>query len=232
MRVLLVDADAGRSAGIVEQLKSQNLDVRQVEDAALALLALRDHAYRVVIADDSISGGAGPLTQRLRAAGYGTPILVLTDDPDPAVKIRLLDEGADDVLVRPYPPELLPAEIRSLLRRCAPNEGAVLKFEDLALDLRSLQVTRQGRTIASTSRELAVLEYLMRNRQRVVSRSELAEAIWNDESPPGSNVIEVFIARLRRKVDRPFAVPLIHTIVGRGYMMSVTKPGEGGLTGA
>jgi DNA-binding response OmpR family regulator len=226
MRVLLVEPDPNRRDELAGQLGQNNLDVRTAVNGEAALAALGERSFRVVILEHALDGGAGPLTQRIRAAGYGVPVVVLTDDADPAERVMLLDDGVDDVLVRPFPPEMLAAQVRSLMRRCAPNEGAVLKFEDLTLDLRSLQVTRQGRAIPSTSRELAVLEYLLRNRQRVISRQELSEAVWDDDTLPDSNVIEVFIARLRRKVDRPFGVPLIHTIVGRGYMLSMTKPGD------
>ncbi|MGC4030628.1 MAG: response regulator transcription factor [Tepidisphaeraceae bacterium] len=224
MRVLLVDPDAVRALGVSEELRGQNLESGRAGGADDAVAALNEGGYRVVVLDDSVPGGALSLIGELRAQGEGLPIIVVTDNPEPSLKIALLDAGADDVLLRPYPVAVLPAQIRSLLRRCAPFEGAVLKFEDLSLDLRSLQVVRQGQIISATSRELAVLEYLLRNCERVVTRSELAEAIWNDEELPGSNVIEVFIARLRRKVDRPFETPLIHTIVGRGYMLSSSKP--------
>ena len=227
MRVLLIEHDTARGQAVAEQLVESNLDVHQASTAEAALAELAERSFRVVVIENAIPDtGAGVLVQRIRAAGHGVPIVILSDDADPASGVTLLDNGADDVLVRPYSPPMLAAQIRSLMRRCAPNEGAILKFEDLALDLRSLKVTRQGHTIPSTSRELAVLEYLLRNRQRVISRQELSEAIWDDVTLPDSNVIEVFIARLRRKVDRPFGVPLIHTVVGRGYMLSVTKPGE------
>ncbi|MDB5325546.1 MAG: DNA-binding response regulator [Phycisphaerales bacterium] len=225
MLVLLVDFEPKEAAHLTDQLEAQNLTVEHVLTTDSALAAITKQSYRVIVVGDTVMGGPNAFTQALRAAGHGNPVVVLTHDADPATKVSILDCGADDVLVHPFPPEMLAAQIRSLLRRCRPSEGAILKFEDLSLDLRSLQVTRQGQIIPSTSRELAVLEYLMRNCQRVISRTELSEAIWNDSALPGSNVIEVFIARLRRKVDRPFDVPLIHTIVGRGYMMSVTKPG-------
>lgn len=224
MNVLLVDSDPQRAADLSRQLTAQNFNVRVATSAAEAMDDMATRSCRVIIIEHLIPGDAGPLTQQLRAAGHGTPVVVITDDNDPAIKVSLLDDGVDDVLVRPLPSDLLPAQMRSLMRRCAPNEGAVLKFEDLMLDLRSLMLTRQGKTIPSTSRELAVLEYFLRNPQRVISRTELSEAVWNDTALPESNVIEVFIARLRRKVDRPFEVPLIQTIVGRGYMLSVAKP--------
>lgn len=210
------------------QLTAENLEVASVASADAALAALGGRAIRAVVLGPSLGDTAGKVVQTLRAAGHGLPVLVITRSTEESVKVGLLDGGADDVLTLPYAPAVLTAQIRSLLRRCTPGESAVLRFEDLALDLRSLEVTRQGRVIPSTSREIAVLEYLLRNRQRVISRSELSEAVWDEPAMPGSNVIEVFIARLRRKVDRPFDVPLIHTIVGRGYMLSVSKPGDPG----
>ena len=228
MRLLLVEPDTAGGAVLAAQLTAENLNVHSVTTADAALAALSDRSFGVTVLTSALGNAVDKLIQCIRAAGHGVPVVVITDATDEAVKVRLLDEGADDVLTPPYSPRVLVAQIRSLLRRCTPNESAMLRFEDLSLDLRSLQVARQGQIIPSTSREIAVLEYFLRNRQRVISRTELSEAVWNEPALPGSNVIEVFIARLRRKVDRPFGVPLIHTIVGRGYMLSVTKPGDGG----
>ena len=226
MRVLLVEPDTAGGAVLTAQLTAESLDVKAVATADAALATLADRGIRIVVLGPGLGVDAEGMVQQIRAAGHGVPVVVIVNSDDEAVEVRLLDAGVDDVLPTPYSPKVLVAQIRSLLRRCKPNEAAVLRFEDLTLDLRSLQVMRQGQAISSTSREIAVLEYFLRNPQRVIGRGELSEAIWNEPALPGSNVIEVFIARLRRKVDRPFTVPLIHTIVGRGYMLSVTKPGE------
>jgi DNA-binding response OmpR family regulator len=151
--------------------------------------------------------------------------VLLAHDHDHQFMIDALDLGADEVVKWPIVDKILLAQIRSLLRRCEPGESAKLSYNDLSLDLRSLEVTRGETRIPCTSREIAVLEYLLRHPERVVSRTELIDSVWDHELPPESNVVEVFIARLRRKIDRPFEASLIHTIVGRGYMLSLTRPG-------
>ncbi|MGN6725594.1 MAG: response regulator transcription factor [Tepidisphaeraceae bacterium] len=226
MRVLLVVPEPTRARELSLVLREQNVEVETVSTAGDATTKVEANTYTAVVLEHELSAtNAGAWVQHFREKNHGTPVVVLTNDPNPQTKIDLLDLGADDVILHPVVEQLLPAYIRALARRCQPGESAVLKFDDLSLDLRSWQVIRRDQQISCTSREVAVLEYLMRNRQRVISRDELSSAVWDGESPPDSNVIEVFIARLRRKIDKPFDVPFIHTIVGRGYMLSATKPG-------
>ena len=226
MRVLLVEPDPGRARELSLLLREQNVSVDLATTAADTSAMIAVNKYTVIVLDEDLqSTTASAWVQHYRESNHGTPVIIITDNGDPLAKVALLDIGADEIIVRDRVAVTLGAYIRALARRCQPGQSGVLEFEDLSLDLRSWQVVRRGQPIPCTSREIAVLEFFLRNRQRVISRTELTESVWDGESVPDSNVIEVFIARLRRKIDKPFDVPLIHTIVGRGYMLSVTKPG-------
>ena len=234
MRVLLIDPNSTRADELTALLRDQNLHVQPAKTPDEARQLAGSQSYSLVVLEEAVEvinghptdgAAAAELVQQIRETGNSAPIMVLSDSDDSDRQVRLLDLGADDVLVRPFSPEVMLAQIRSLLRRCEPGESAMLKYEDLKLDLRSLAITRGEQVVSCTSREIAILEYLMRHPQRVISRKELSEAIWDANLAPDSNVIEVFIARLRRKIDKPFPVPLIHTMVGRGYMLSITRPG-------
>jgi DNA-binding response OmpR family regulator len=218
--------DAQQTAHLTQLLSQQNLQVLAVNTIVAARQAVEDQSFCLFLVHQRVEDADSlAFVQQLRAAGHGTPLVLLSEHPDAQWTIDALDMGADEVVKWPCPDKVLLAQIRSLLRRCEPGESAVLSYDDLSLDLRSLKVRRKDNEVPCTSREIAVLEYLLRHPERVVSRTELIDAVWDHELPPESNVVEVFIARLRRKIDRPFESPLIHTIVGRGYMLSLTKPG-------
>lgn len=226
MRVLLVEPQTDRATKMEAFLDAQNFAVDVVGSGRDALPKADDRGFCVIIIPAALPDmSALELTHEIRQADISTPLIVVCENHTPEESTALLDAGADAVLARPIEPAELVAHIRSLQRRCEPGASAVLKFEDLELDLNSLEVRRRDEAIPFTSREVAVLEYLMRHPQRVVTREELADHVWGREIPPESNVIEVFIVRLRRKIDKPYDVPLIQTMVGRGYMLSVSKPG-------
>jgi DNA-binding response OmpR family regulator len=226
VRVLIVSPEQGRLEYLQKTLSQQNLRTHTAFSIADALSQVEEANYSLIILDSHQSDGQGlSLVRQIRTAGHGMPTIMIARTHEPQEEIDALDVGADDVIRFPMPPELLLAKVRSLLRRCEPSESVMLKYEDLQLNLRSLEIRRAGQTIPGTSRELAVLEYLLRHPERVISRTELVDSVWDRDVPPESNVVDVFIARLRRKIDRPFEVSLIHTIVNRGYMLSVTRPG-------
>lgn len=236
MRALVVAKDEWLQNELRETLSVQNLSVDLAMSHSEAQKCADEGSYAVILAEhEPEDGGATGLIARLRSANVGSPVILLMRDGSPQAQIDALDRGADDVLPIPFDRDLLLAHVRSLIRRCEPGESAVLKYEDLSFDLRSLRIVRQDTPVSCTSREMAVLEHLMRNADRVVTRSELIDVAWDASVPPDSNVVEVFIARLRRKLDKPFGTPLIHTIIGRGYMLSVTAPnparGDAGASG-
>jgi len=225
MRALLITDHPSGDDALASLLRAQNITVQHASADESLTDAADTSLCVLLVAHNSLPDDSENFVQHLRQVAQHTPMIVLSDTADAHEQVRLLDLGADEVLSLPIVDELLMAHIRTLMRRCEPVHSAVLNYEDLKLDLRSLELSRAGESIPCTSRELAIMEFLLRNPQRIVSRQELVEAIWDSSVQPDSNVIEVFIARLRRKLDKPFPTRLIHTLVGRGYMLSITRPG-------
>jgi two-component system, OmpR family, copper resistance phosphate regulon response regulator CusR len=214
------------------------------ERVAAEVLAkgLREHAYAVDVAADGVTGleQAGTndydliildillprlngldVCRRLRDEGLSTPILILTARGGPDQRVEGLDVGADDYLAKPYHfPELL-ARVRALLRRGPALTPSVLSFHDLTVDTRARRVKRAGAVIPLTAKEYALLEYLLRRQGDVVGRADIAEHVWDDSFDPMSNLIEVYIQRLRRKIDDGQPVKLIHTRRGAGYSLAI-----------
>jgi DNA-binding response OmpR family regulator len=160
------------------------------------------------------------LCRNLRRRGIGTPVLMLTALSATAAKIAGLEAGADDYLAKPFELDELIARVRALHRRASSADSVVLRFHDIEVNLVKRTVTRAGREISLTARELSLLEYLVRNPDRVLTRTTLAERVWDLHFETDTNVIEVYISRLRTKVDRGFDSHLIHTVPGTGYMLS------------
>ena len=163
------------------------------------------------------------LIKRIRADS-GTPIVVLREARDSTEAIECLESGADDVLAAPLDIDELVARLRSLTRRCQPGDRSVLKIDDLELSHKELTVRRGAQQVLLTNREFELLEYMMHHHDRVLSRTELADQVWGAEVESNSNVIDVSIGRLRAKVHIAGHKPLIHTITGRGYMISDMPP--------
>jgi DNA-binding response OmpR family regulator len=162
--------------------------------------------------------------RNLRRRGVKTPILILTALSNTADKVTGLEAGADDYLTKPFEFEELLARVRALLRRGQAAEAAVLRFEDLEVDLSRRTVLRSGHKIKLTSKEFSLLEHLIRHPNRVLSRASISNQVWDMELDPESNVFEVYMSMLRRKVDKSFDRPLIHTVIGSGYMLSSEPP--------
>jgi two-component system copper resistance phosphate regulon response regulator CusR len=162
--------------------------------------------------------------RRWRAQGGRTPILMLTARNVLADRVRGLDAGADDYLPKPFAVEELLARLRALARRPAETLPATLSFEDLELDTAARIAHRQGREIRLTAREYALLEYLMRNPNRVLDRGRILEHVWDDNFDPVANAVDVLVGRVRRKLDPDGERPLIFTLRGMGYMLSARRP--------
>jgi len=190
-------------------------------DGRQALEQAAINSYDLIVLDLLLPQMDGlEVCRRLRQQGSTVPVLMLTARGEPDQRVEGLDAGADDYLPKPYHfPELL-ARMRALLRRGPELESAVLEVHDLTLDSRRHHVQRGGRTIPLTTKEYALLEYLARRRGEVVGRADIAEHVWDDSYDPLSNLIEVYVQRLRRKVDDPFPHKLIQTRRGAGYALS------------
>jgi DNA-binding response OmpR family regulator len=223
MRILVVEDEPVAAAVLAKGLREHAyaVDVAGDGDAAFEQATIND--YDLLILDILLPGINGlELCGRLRAEGVATPVLMLTARGEPDQRVEGLDAGADDYLAKPYHfPELL-ARIRALLRRGPALESPVIAVDDLRVDTHARRVERAGKTIQLTTKEYSLLEYLARRRGEVVGRADIAEHVWDDSFDPMSNLIEVYVQRLRRKIDDTGGVKLIHTRRGAGYTLDTS----------
>jgi DNA-binding response OmpR family regulator len=221
MRILIVEDEPSIAHFIRQGLDEAGYAVDLVEDGRSGLEYARVVDYDVLVLDIMLPQMNGlELLRELRRQGDKTPALMLTARDTIDDRVKGLDAGADDYLVKPFAfPELL-ARIRALLRRPPLQAGAVLQVGDLTMDVGAREVRRGDRPIDLTPREYAVLEYLMRHPNQVLTRTQIGEHVWNFDFYHESNVIDVYIGYLRRKVTREGEAPLIHTVRGVGYRMS------------
>lgn len=220
MRILIVEDDPHTATFIAKGLAEDGHTVDRADNGRDGLFLATTETYDAIILDRMLPVVDGLTVLRtLRGAGNSVPVLVLTALGDVDHRVEGLRAGADDYLVKPFAlPELL-ARLRALLRRRGTPRDAVLEIADLRIDTRSHRVTRGGAELALTTKEYALLEYLAVNAGRVMTREEIAEHVWNEAFDPFSNLIEVYIGRLRRIVDRDRAPKLIHTLRGAGYIV-------------
>jgi DNA-binding response OmpR family regulator len=221
MRLLVAEDEAVAAALLAKGLREHAYAVDVVGNGVSALEYVGINDYDLLILDILLPGINGvDLCRQLRGEGATVPILMLTARGGVEDRVEGLDAGADDYLAKPYHfPELL-ARVRALLRRGPALLPAVLTAADLNVDPRARRVQRGGRVIELTTKEYALLEYLLRRQGEVVGRGEIAEHVWDDSFDPMSNLIEVYIQRLRRKVDDGHVVKLIHTRRGSGYTLA------------
>jgi DNA-binding response OmpR family regulator len=180
--------------------------------------------YDVVLLDLMLPDRDGKeVCRNLRRRKVSTPIVMLTALGSTEEKVTGLDAGADDYITKPFEFEELLARIRALLRRGEATESRMLKLNDLELDLYTRHARRGENNIELSNKEFALLEYLMRNPNRVLTRTQIGEKVWDMNFEPGSNVIDVYIAALRKKIDKGFDQPLIHTMKGAGYRFGVLE---------
>lgn len=221
MRVLLVEDEPGIARFVQQGLCEAGYAVDWAEDGEEGLSCALANDYDLAVVDIMLPGINGlALLRRLRSRSWKVPVLLLTARDAVDDRVRGLDSGADDYLVKPFAfPELL-ARIRALLRRPPLQAEPVLRVADLELDTVRREVRRHGRLIDLSPREFALLDYLMRHPNQVLTRTQIAEHIWNYDFVAESNVVDVYIGYVRRKLDRGAAQPLIHTVRGVGYRLS------------
>ena len=220
MRILLVEDDARMASFIRRGLKEENYTVDLAKDGEEGLYLAQLNPYDQVILDLLLPKKSGlEVLKELRRERLAVPILILTAKDKPSDKATGLDAGADDYLVKPFSFEEFLARIRALLRRRGDLLETLIRIGDLEVDTLKRQVSRAGSEIALTSREYALLEFLMRRKNQVVTRSALAENVWEHDFDTFSNVIDVLIARLRRKIDGDYEPRLLVTVRGSGYML-------------
>ena len=222
MRILVVDDNPNMAATIRYGLAEHGYAV----DVSLSGFDGEERAvagnYNVVILDRLLPGRDGiSVCRNLRARQVGAPILMLSALSGPREAVAGLDSGADDFLPKPFQFEELVARVRALSRRGRACLPVLLTEENLSLDLHTRTAMRSGVRITLSGKEFALLEYLMRNPDRVLTRRMIMEHVWDADHEPSSNVIDVVISSLRRKIDRRFSPQLIHTVIGAGYRFGV-----------
>lgn len=219
MRMLLVEDEAKLSSFIMKGLAEHGYAVDTAMARRDAEILASDNDYDLVILDVMLPDGNGvDLAKWLRQNGYNGPILMLTALNSTSDKVKGLDAGADDYLPKPFAFEELMARVRALLRRYGSGqESSILKHGDIEMNLISRRVTRGDQEIRLTTKEFALLEYLLRNVGRPVSRTQIIEHVWDMGFDSGSNVVDVYVNMLRKKVDQPFENKVIRTVVGYGY---------------
>ena len=224
MRILVVEDEPDLLDALKKQLQSSGYSVDACGDGLDAEHYLQMATYDAVVLDIMLPGIDGlELLRRMRAKGDTTHVLLLTALDSIENKVRGLDAGADDYLVKPFAYDELLARLRVLLRRRTGQTTNILEYAGLVMDLNSRTVTREGREITLSSKEFAVLEYLLLNQGRVLSRDKIENHVWNYDFEGGSNVVDVYIRYLRKKIDAGFDKKLLHTIRGAGYVLKEEK---------
>lgn len=222
MRILLVEDDPHTAGFIAKGLKEDGHSVDQADNGKDGLFLATTETYDAIVLDRMLPQLDGmTVLKTLRGAGNATPTLLLTALGDVEHRVEGLRAGADDYLVKPFAYAELSARLDSLARRGASGgaEPTRLNVDDLEMDLLRRTVARAGKTIELQPREFRLLEYLMRQAGRVVTRTMLLEAVWDYHFDPQTNVIDVHISRLRQKIDLGHPAPLLHTVRGAGYRL-------------
>ena len=221
MHVLVVEDDERVAGHVVKGLKAEGILVDHVADGRQALFQVAAEAYDVIVLDRMLPNVDGlKILQTLRASGDGTPVLILSALGDVDNRVKGLRAGGDDYLSKPFALSELIARVEALGRRKGVvQETTELSLADLEMNLLTRTVTRRGQPIDLTTREFSLLEYLLRNAGRVVSRSMLLEAVWDYNFDPQTNIIDQHVSRLRQKIDKDFDPPLLQTVRGMGYSL-------------
>jgi DNA-binding response OmpR family regulator len=227
MRVLIVEDEADLGDFLVRAIREATWAPDHVASGQEALQALAVTDYDLVVLDLGLPDLDGfEVCRRYRATGGRTPLLVLTARGGLTDRIRGLDAGADDYLSKPFAVEELLARLRALARRPPAAHDVVLRYADVTLSPATGTAERGGRPLQLTAREFALLHYLLRMPDRLLSRAQILEHVWDDNFDPVANAVDVLVGRVRRKLDPDGNSPLIHTVRGMGYMLSEQSPGD------
>ncbi|HLA09772.1 MAG TPA: response regulator transcription factor [Pyrinomonadaceae bacterium] len=221
MRILLVEDEPAAAQMVAKGLREQTYAVDVAGDGEAALYQASINDYDLILLDLNLPGKDGlEVCRELRAGGSIVPVLMLTARDAVQDRIAGLDTGADDYLTKPYAFNELLARVRAILRRGPALTSDTIEIGDLVIDQKARIVKRAGNVIDLTAKEYALLEYLMRRADEVVGRADIAEHVWDENFDPFSNLIEVYIQRLRRKIDDNYATKLLRTRRGEGYVLS------------
>jgi DNA-binding response OmpR family regulator len=226
MRILVVEDNPKMASAIRTGLRELGYSVDSSESGFEAEEKGLTEQYDLIVLDRMLPDRDGvEVCRNLRQGGVSAPVLMLTALSGTNDKVTGLDAGADDYLTKPFEFEELLARVRALLRRGQASEATRLSVAGLDLDLRKRTAHRAGNRIPLSTREFALLEFLMRNPDRVLERTAIAQKVWDMNYEPTSNVIDVYISTLRKKIDKGYDRPLIHTVVGAGYRFGLDEQG-------
>ncbi|MDL2329526.1 response regulator transcription factor [Desulfosarcina sp. OttesenSCG-928-A07] len=222
MRILLVEDEASLLRVMSKRLGYEGYGVDTVGDGEEALAYIEAGSYDCIVMDIMLPKKDGlAVLRQIREKGNPTPVLLLTARDSIHDRVTGLDAGADDYLVKPFAHDELSARIRALLRRHTENKSAVLGIADLTLDPVAHQVHRAGTLISLSAKEFSMLEYFLRNPDRVLTRGQIIDHIWNFDFDNDSNIVDVYVRYLRRKIDQGFSIKLLHTVRGVGYVLRI-----------
>lgn len=222
MRILVIEDEVNLNDIIVKKLKLEHYGVDTCFDGKEALEYILSTEYDVIIMDVMLPKMNGfEILKRMRSKNIKTPVLLLTAKDSIEDRVEGLDSGADDYLVKPFAFDELLARIRVLLRRTSNNASNIFKIGNLTVDCGAYKVFRDNIPIKLSTREFTILEYMIRNKNKVLSREKIEQHIWNYDYEGGTNVVDVYIRYLRRKIDDNFNPKLIHTVRGVGYILKV-----------
>jgi DNA-binding response OmpR family regulator len=220
MRVLVVEDEQLLADALVRGLGREGFAVDAAANGVDGLHQARETPYDVIVCDVMLPGIDGlEIVRSLRAGGVWTPVLMLTAKDADTDVAGALDLGADDYLVKPFSFTVLVSRVRALIRRGAPERPPVLQSGDLTLDPATRRCSRAGRDVALTPREFALLEFLMRRPEEVLSKTQIVEHVWDAHYDGDPNIVEVYVGYLRRKIDAPFRRQTIETVRGAGYRL-------------
>ncbi|MEA5460100.1 response regulator transcription factor [Arcicella sp. LKC2W] len=227
MKILLIEDEPKTLQSLRQGLEENGFEVDIAYDGMIGKHLAKKSQYQIIVTDIIMPGMNGlQLSKELREEGITTPILMLTALGSIEEKLMGFDAGADDYLVKPFDFLELLARIKVLAKRSQtplPVTGNLLNYGDLEMNLDAHSVTRGGSKIDLTAREFALLEYLLRNHGKVISKADIAAKVWDSRIDMGTNVIEVFMTMLRKKVDKNYDTKLIHTQYGVGYVLKIEE---------
>ena len=224
MRLLVIEDDNGIAEFLKSSLEAELYSVDVMEDGERGSYAARTNDYDLIILDYSLPNKSGKeICQEVRAAGKSVPMIMLTVNTESLNKVEMLNLGVDDYVTKPFVFAELLARVKAVLRRPKPIQSDMLEVGDLEVDTTKYRVYRNKKEIYLTRKEFQLLEYLLRNKDSVVSRGMIMEHVWDKHGDIFSNTIETHILNLRKKVDIEGGAKLIHTVPGRGYRLSLNE---------
>jgi DNA-binding response OmpR family regulator len=224
MRVLVVEDEKKTASFVRKALQAENFAVDMVVNSADALLAVANTPFDAIVLDIMLPGRDGlSVLRQLRDRKNSTPVLLLSARGEVNERVEGLNAGADDYLPKPFELAELVARVRALTRRSGKNKSSVLSVADLKLDTVTHKAQRRGREIELTAREYRLLEFLLRSAGRPCGRMTILEKVWDYDFDPGTNLVDVYVRRLREKIDADFETKLLHTVRGSGYVLRETQ---------